>query len=103
MALKFTAGCDRIKLLLWQTSKIFRSIKTPDLAWKLYFSRGKERLTPRRIPRESSISRNVPISTWVIARVWNRRDFPIAQVLRLAILKHRARNVETSARANSDK
>jgi len=60
MALKFIARCDRIKLLLWQTSKIFRSIK----AWKLYFSRGKERLTPRRIPRESSISRNVPISTW---------------------------------------
>jgi len=101
MALKFIARCDRIKLLLWQTSKIFRSIK----AWKLYFSRGKERLTPRRIPRESSISRNVPISTWgvVIVRVWNRRDFLIAQVLRLAILKHRVWNVKTSARTNSDK
>jgi len=52
-------------------------------------SLGKERLTPRHIPRESSISRNVPISTWIIARVRNRRDFPIARVLRLVILKHR--------------
>lgn len=102
MVLEFIAECAQIKLLLWRTSKIFRSIKAPDPARKLYFSRGKERLTPRRIPRESSISRNVPISTWIIARVRNRRDFPIAQVLRLAILKHPARNIETSA-PNSDK
>lgn len=62
VVLKFIVECDRIKLLLWRASKIFRSIKAPDPAWKLYLSRGKERLTPRRIPRESSISRNVPIS-----------------------------------------
>lgn len=87
--LKFIAECDRIKVSLRWTGKIFRSIKALDPAWKLCLSLGKERLTPRRIPRESSISRKVCPSTWVIARVRNR-DFLIARVLRLAILKCRA-------------